>query len=444
MATLFGTDGIRGIANDFLTCNLAMDIGCAACDILKENNDEVTVVVGKDTRISGDMIENALCAGIMAQGGNVIKVGIMPTPAVAILTRYFNACAGVVISASHNPYEHNGIKFFNYQGFKLPDEIENKIEKLIDSTTHYDTDTIGIAQNNSDAIDIYADFVLSSADDDFDGMKLVIDCANGAASEAAKKIFKSLKTENIFICDNPNGININQNCGSTSLDTLIKTVLEHKADGGIAFDGDGDRILIVDEAGEILDGDKIMYTLAKDMKKSGTLKNNAVVATVMSNLGFFKALEEAGIDAVKTKVGDRYVIEAMKERDYVLGGEQSGHIIISDYNSTGDGLLTAMRFLSAVRRSGKTIRQCNLAYNNYPQVLINVNVSNEKKKALENDEVIMNKLKETEKELGNNGRVLLRPSGTEALIRVMIEGKDYNEIEIYANGIADMVKERLS
>jgi phosphoglucosamine mutase len=390
------------------------------------------------------MIENALCAGIMAQGGNVIKVGIMPTPAVAILTRYFNACAGVVISASHNPYEHNGIKFFNYQGFKLPDEIENKIEKLIDSTTHYDTATIGIAQNNSDAIDIYADFVLSSADDDFDGMKLVIDCANGATSEATKKIFKFLKTENIFICNNPNGININQNCGSTSLDTLIKAVLEHKADGGIAFDGDGDRILIVDEAGEVLDGDKIMYTLAKDMKKSGTLKNNAVVATVMSNLGFFKALEEAGIDAVKTKVGDRYVIEAMKECDYVLGGEQSGHIIISDYNSTGDGLLTAMRFLSAVRRSGKTIRQCNLAYNNYPQVLINVNVSNEKKKALENDEVIMNKLKETEKKLGNNGRVLLRPSGTEALIRVMIEGKDYNEIETYANGIADMVKERLS
>lgn len=444
MATLFGTDGIRGIANDFLTCNLAMDIGCAACDILKENNEEVTFVVGKDTRISGDMIENALCAGIMAQGGNVIKVGIIPTPAVAILTRHFNASAGVVISASHNPYEHNGIKFFNYQGFKLPDEIENKIEKLIDSTTHYDTDTIGIAQNNSDAIDIYADFVLSCADDDFNGMKLVIDCANGATSEAAKKIFNSLKAESIFICDNPNGVNINQNCGSTSLHALVKTVLEHKADGGIAFDGDGDRILIIDEAGDILDGDKIMYTLAKDMKKSGTLKNNAVVSTVMSNLGFFKALEEADIDAVKTKVGDRYVIEAMKEHDYVLGGEQSGHIIISDYNSTGDGLLTAMRFLSAVRKSGKTIRQCNLAYKNYPQVLINVDVSNEKKKELENDEVIMNKLKETEKKLGNNGRVLLRPSGTEALIRVMIEGKDYNEIETYANGIADMVKERLS
>lgn len=444
MATLFGTDGIRGIANDFLTCNLAMDIGCAACDILKQNNEEVTFVVGKDTRISGDMIENALCAGIMAQGGNVIKVGIIPTPAVAILTRHFNASAGVVISASHNPYEHNGIKFFNYQGFKLPDEIENKIEKLIDSTTHYDTDTIGIAQNNSDAIDIYADFVLSSADDDFNGMKLVIDCANGATSEAAKKIFKSLKAESIFICDNPNGVNINQNCGSTSLDALVQTVLEHKADGGIAFDGDGDRILIIDEAGDILDGDKIMYTLAKDMKKSGTLKNNAVVSTVMSNLGFFKALEEVDIDAVKTKVGDRYVIEAMKEHDYVLGGEQSGHIIISDYNSTGDGLLTAMRFLSAVRRSGKTIRQCNLAYKNYPQVLINVDVSNEKKKELENDEVIINKLRETEKKLGNNGRVLLRPSGTEALIRVMIEGKDYNEIETYANGIADMVKERLS
>ncbi len=443
MTKLFGTDGVRGIANEFLTCGLAMDLGRAACEVLKENNKDLIFVVGKDTRLSGDMIENALCAGIMAQGGNIIKVGVIPTPAVAVLTKYYHACAGVVISASHNPYEHNGIKFFNHQGLKLPDEMENKIEEILSGIHQYSAEKIGISQNCFEAVDIYTDFILSCADDDLSGLKLIIDCANGATCKAAKKIFSSLKAETIFIGDDPNGININHHCGSTSLNALIEAVLEHKADGGIAFDGDGDRILIVDEAGEVLDGDKIMYTLAKDMKKAEALKNNAAVATVMSNLGFFKALNEANIQAVRTKVGDRYVIEAMKEHDYVLGGEQSGHIIISDYNSTGDGLLTAMRFLSAVKRSGKTIRRCNLAYSNYPQVLINVDVSNEKKKLLDTDDIIKDKLREIEDKLQENGRVLLRPSGTEALIRVMIEGKDNEQINAYANEIADVVKERL-
>jgi len=443
MAKLFGTDGVRGIANEFLTADLAMKIGRAACETLKKDNEKLLVVVGKDTRISCDMLENALCAGIMAQGGNVIKLGVIPTPAVAVMTRYFNACAGAVISASHNPYEHNGIKFFNSEGLKLPDEVEEKIEELIFGDIKCSESTIGTEKTIKNADKIYSDFILSCADYSFDDLKLVIDCSNGATTTCAKRIFKTLSPKSIFIGNKPNGVNINKNCGSTHLETLKKAVLDNKADAGLAFDGDGDRFLAIDETGEVIDGDKIMYTLAKDLKQINKLQNNCVAATVMSNLGFFKALEALDINSVKTKVGDRYVVESMLENNYVLGGEQSGHIIIKDYNSTGDGLLTAVRFLSAVKRSGMTIRQCNLAYSNYPQVLINVSVSNDKKKELLTDEVILKAVKDTEEKLSGGGRVLLRPSGTEALVRVMIEGKDYVEINSYATKIADIVKERL-
>jgi phosphoglucosamine mutase len=442
MAELFGTDGVRGIANDFLTADLAMKIGRAACETLKNDNEHLLFVVGKDTRVSGDMLENALCAGIMAQGGDVIKLGVIPTPAVAVLTRYFKACAGAVISASHNPYEHNGIKFFNREGLKLPDEVEDKIESLIFGDIKYNH-KIGAEKHIKDADKIYCDFILSCADCKFDDLKLVIDCSNGSTVSSAEKIFKTLSPDSVLMANSPNGVNINKNCGSTNLKALQKAVVENKADGGLAFDGDGDRIMAVDEAGEVLDGDKIMYILAKDMKRMNKLQNNCVAATVMSNLGFFKALEALGINSEKTKVGDRYVIESMLANNYMLGGEQSGHIIIKEYNSTGDGLLTAVRFLSAVKRSGKSIKQCNMEYENYPQVLINVSVSNGKKKELGSDEMIINAVKEAESKLDGNGRVLLRPSGTEALVRVMLEGKDYDEINKYANNIAEIVKNRL-
>lgn len=443
MAELFGTDGVRGIANEFLTADLAMKIGRAACEALKNSNEDVLFVIGKDTRVSGDMIENALCAGIMSQGGNVIKLGVIPTPAVALIIRHFNASAGAVISASHNPYEHNGIKFFNSEGLKLDDEIEDKIESLIFGDVEYNKGKIGAEKHVKDADRIYSDFVLSCADASFNDLKLVIDCSNGATVQSAKSIFSKLMPKAIFIGNEPNGVNINKNCGSTDLKALQKAVIENNAQGGLAFDGDGDRFLAVDEKGDILDGDKIMYIIAKDLKKTNKLKNNCIAATVMSNLGFFKALEALDIKSVQTKVGDRYVIESMLENNYVLGGEQSGHVIIKDYNSTGDGILSAVRFLCAVKRSGNTIRQCNLEYENYPQVLINVSVSNDKKKELNNDELILQSVRDAENKLAGSGRVLLRPSGTEALVRVMLEGKDYDEINTYANIIANVVKERL-
>jgi len=444
MARLFGTDGVRGIANEFLTCEMAMQLGRAACEIVKDKEAHPVFVIGKDGRISGDMLEEALCAGIMAQGGDVIKLGVSPTPAVAMITRALKASAGVVISASHNPYDHNGIKFFSREGLKLPDEVEDSIEKMMKSDIKAcDKDAIGRAKEDRESINHYTDFILSCADDDFNGWKIVVDCANGATVEVAKRVFAGLKADVIFIGDNNDGFNINKNYGSTHLNTLKEAVKKHQADAGIAFDGDGDRILMTDEEGKEIDGDKIMYLLAKDMKEQGKLLNNNVVATVMSNLGFLRALEQEGIGTMITQVGDRYVIEEMLKHDYVLGGEQSGHVIIKDYNSTGDGLLTAMRLLSAVKRSGQTFGQCNASYENYPQILVNVQVSNEKKKEFQSDQVIADAVKKAEEELKDTGRVLLRPSGTEALIRVMIEGRDFEQISRLTQQLAEIVEERL-
>ncbi len=445
MARLFGTDGVRGIANEFLTCDLAMQLGRAACEIVKREDKHPVFVIGKDSRISGDMLEEALCAGIMAQGGDVIKLGVAPTPAVAIITQQLKASAGVVISASHNPYDHNGIKFFSREGLKLPDEVEDEVEAMMQSDmAGCDKDSIGRTRVYREGLEQYVDFILSCADDDFSGWKLIVDCANGATVEAAKRVFAALKADVVFIGDKNDGFNINKNCGSTHLDTLKEAVKEHSADAGIAFDGDGDRVLLIDEKGNEIDGDKIMYLLAKDMQKQGKLINNRVVATVMSNLGFLRALEEEGIGTAITKVGDRYVIEAMLKDNYGLGGEQSGHVIIKEYNSTGDGLLTTMRLLSAIKRNGQTFEQCNQSYANYPQTLLNVHVSNEKKKEFQSDEVIAEAVKKAEDELKETGRVLLRPSGTEALIRVMIEGRDFEQISRLAQELADIVKERLS
>lgn len=445
MTKLFGTDGVRGIANKFLTCEMAMQLGRAACEVLKLEDEKPLFVVGKDSRISGDMLEAALCAGIMAQGGDVVKLGIAPTPAVAVIARALKASAGVVISASHNPYDHNGIKFFNREGFKLPDEVEDEIEQLMQTDIRgCDGNAIGRTKEDKESLQIYTDFIIASAEDDFGGWKIVVDCANGATIQAAQDIFGALKADVIFIGNKNDGLNINKNCGSTYLDSLKKAVKEHGADAGIAFDGDGDRILLVDEEGQEIDGDKIMYLLAKDMQKQGKLANNCVVATVMSNLGFLRALKQEGICAVTTQVGDRYVIEAMLKENHVLGGEQSGHIIIKEYNSTGDGLLTAMRLLSAVKRSGQTFSQCNQSYANYPQILLNIAVSNEKKRDFQSDEVIADAVKKAEDELKESGRILLRPSGTEALIRVMLEGKDFEQISRLAQELADVVKERLS
>lgn len=448
MGRLFGTDGVRGIANTELTPELAFKLGKVGTYVLKKENKRPVVLIGKDTRVSGDMFESALSAGILAMGGNVIKLGVLPTPAVAFLVKKYEAAAGIMISASHNPYEYNGIKFFNDEGFKLDDSIEDEIEELIvrniDITGHIKGDLLGKALDGEEqALDSYVEFLISTVDVDFKGMKVVLDCANGAAYQVAEKVFNRLGAHTIAINDKPDGININELCGSTSPESLQKKVLKEHADVGLAFDGDADRLIVVDEKGQITDGDKTIFICAKHLKNKGILRNNKVTVTVMSNIGFHKACAKEEIKVDTTKVGDRYVLESMLKSGSIIGGEQSGHIIFLNHTTTGDGILSALQFMQAIKESGKRPSEMAEEMVVYPQVLKNAKIKRENRENFDKDTEIKEKISQTEKLVGSNGRVLIRPSGTEPLIRVMLEGDDSVKIERLAGELAGFIEERL-
>ncbi|WP_058486485.1 phosphoglucosamine mutase [Defluviitalea phaphyphila] len=449
MGRLFGTDGVRGVANAELTVELAFKLGQAGAYILtKETNHQPRILVGRDTRISGSMLEAALVAGICSVGAKAIKIGVVPTPAVAYLTRKYKADAGVVISASHNPVKYNGIKFFNSEGYKLKDELEEEIEAIIlDNKEKLPTpigNEIGSIIEDNKALDDYIEFLKSSIEVDLKGLKIALDCANGAAYMAGPKVLEELGAELIIINNEPNGCNINENCGSTHMENLQETVKKHKADLGIAFDGDADRCLAVDEKGNLVNGDQIMAICGLQMKKENALKDNTIVATVMSNLGFFIMGEKNGISIEKTKVGDRYVLEEMLKGNYKLGGEQSGHIIFLDYNTTGDGILTALKLLSVIKKTGKNLSELASVMEVLPQVLVNAKVPNEKKNSYLENEKIKNAIKDLEEKFKGEGRVLIRPSGTEPLVRVMIEGKDEKILKEEAQKLAELIKIELN
>ncbi|MGF7060519.1 phosphoglucosamine mutase [Brassicibacter mesophilus] len=447
MGRLFGTDGVRGIANKELTCELAYKIGRAGAYILTKEKKETKIVVGMDTRISGDMLEAALVAGICSTGADVISVGIVPTPAVSYLTRVYKADAGVVISASHNPVEYNGIKFFNSQGYKLKDEIEEEIENIVLDNKDILANPIGEEVGRrfiiNNAVKEYTDYIKKSINTDFKGLKVAMDCGNGAAYQAAPMLIKELGADIEVIHNTPNGTNINVNCGSTKPEEVQQLVLKAKADIGISFDGDADRLIAVDENGRIVDGDHVMAICGLHLKKKGKLSKDTVVATVMSNMGLDMCLKAEGINTVKSKVGDRYVIEEMLDKGYSLGGEQSGHIIFLDHNTTGDGLLTALQLISVVKESGKKLSELADVMTTLPQVLINAKVNSEKKNSYLEDEVINSEIKKLEEKFHGEGRVLIRPSGTEPLVRVMIEGKNQDEITEMAQALAHLIEERL-
>ncbi len=442
---LFGTDGVRGEANVVLTAELAYQLGRAAAYVLKRDglpDKEAAMVIGKDTRISGDMLEASLIAGICSTGVNVYQAGVIPTPAVAVLTRMLNCMAGVVISASHNPYQDNGIKFFSPLGTKLPDEMEQAIEDVIagglKDIPSPSGDGVGRVIPYAEAADKYAHFIQSKVDGDFAGLRVVADCANGAASHIAPKLLRSLGADVVAISCKPDGININDGCGSTHLEQLQKAVVKEAADLGIAYDGDADRLLAVDEKGNVVDGDKLLLIFGSYLEKEGLLKENTVVVTVMSNLGLKVALKARGIHTLETAVGDRYVIEGMKESGAVLGGEQSGHIVFGLDNTTGDGILSSVKLLQILKQSKCKLSVLASEMEQYPQILINVPVK--QKQGWETKAEIKTSIEKAEAELGDTGRVLVRASGTENLLRVMVEGKNQSQIERLAHEIADVVK----
>ena len=445
MSRLFGTDGVRGEANLELTPELAYRMGRAATLYFGEScgDEQAVILIGRDTRISGQMFESALMAGICSAGGKAISAGIIPTPAIAFLTKKHKAKAGIVISASHNPFHDNGIKFFGGNGYKLPDAVEDELENIVRAIQHDDNlyrasgAQMGTVEYHHDMLEEYIEFVLSTTKERFEGMKIVLDCANGAAYEAMPTILKSLGADVTVINDKPNGININDNCGSTHLEVLQKKVVELGADFGIAHDGDADRCLCVDEKGNVIDGDHMLVMCAKEMIANGTLKNNTVVTTVMANIGFHKAVKELNGRAEITKVGDRYVLENMLANGYNLGGEQSGHIIFSDFSTTGDGPVTALQTLRSIKRSGKKASELNELMISYPQLLVNVVVKS--KDGWEQNPNIAAAIKAGEEELGADGRILVRPSGTEPLIRVMAEGPDQAQLEVICQKIANVV-----
>lgn len=448
MGKLFGTDGVRGIANRELTPELAYKLGRIGAYVLLKKEVQGKVVIGKDTRISGDLLESAMTAGFLSMGIDVISLGILPTPAVAYLTRHLNAACGVVISASHNPAEYNGIKFFNSQGYKLSDEIEDEIESYIllnkDVEIRAEGSEIGRHTILENATKLYIDYLKTTIDQDFRGLKIAIDTANGAAFKAAPEIFRELGAEVHVINYQPDGININLNCGSTHPEALQRLVREVKADLGVAFDGDADRLIAVDEQCQVVDGDHIMNICGYNLKKHNRLNKNTVVATVMSNIGLDIAMKEQGCHVVKTKVGDRYVLEEMLQQGYSLGGEQSGHIIFLDYNTTGDGLLTALQLIAAVKEEGKKLSELAAKMTSYPQVLVNAKVKNENKERYLQDDIIMAEIQKIEEHMQGQGRVLIRPSGTEPLVRVMLEGKDQEELNTLATQLAELIESRLN
>lgn len=447
MGRLFGTDGVRGIANSELTPELAFKLGKAGAHVLSKDKKRPVVLIGKDTRLSGDMLEDAISAGILAVGGNVIKVGVLPTPAIAHLVRVYQADAGVVISASHNPFEYNGIKFFNGDGFKLDDSIEDEIEDIIlrdiDVNSHITGDLLGrCLEADDDAMDKYADFLKSTIDADIKGIKLVLDCANGAAYRVAEKVYSELGADITVIGNEPNGVNINDSCGSTHPERLQKEVVKQGAFLGLAYDGDADRLIAVDEKGRIIDGDKLICICAKMMKEKGCLTGDMVTATVMSNIGFHKYLKGIGCSTEVTAVGDRYVLESMLKTGCQIGGEQSGHIIFLNHTTTGDGILSSLQLLQAIIMSGKKPSELSDEIEIFPQVLRNAKVKNEHKSTFMNDDEIKAAIAETEEAVRDSGRLLIRPSGTEPLVRVMMEGQDVEHITELAEKLAELLTKR--
>ena len=453
MRKYFGTDGIRRIANTELTPELVYKVAKAGAYVLSKHTEHTpTIFIGRDTRISGTLIESAMIAGFLSYGANVKTLGVMPTPAVAYLTRKFKADASVVISASHNTYEFNGVKYFSNKGMKIPDSLEEEIEEIMDSGKIEEltaiNDKIGVSENREDLLEeyvfffrkIFEDKLLDVLDDNF---KVLVDTANGATSAVAPKVFKALGIKYDVINNTPDGININQNCGSTHIENLAKKVVEEGYSLGVAYDGDGDRCLCVDEKGNIMDGDIILAIVSDYLKKEGKLKNNTLVATVMSNLGLKKYCKDNDMQFVQTNVGDRYVLENMLENGYNLGGEQSGHIIFLDYNPTGDGILTSLMLIEILLKSKKRASELASKITIYPQVLVNAKVPSDKKYAYKEDEVIKAAIEKIEEEFSGNGRVLIRPSGTEPLVRVMIEGENQEILDQRAHELAKLIEERL-
>ena len=445
MARLFGTDGVRGIANEELTPLMAMQLGQAGAYVLtKQTQHKPTIMVGCDTRISGDMLANALMAGVCSVGANAVYVGVIPTPAVAYLTRKYKVDAGVVISASHNPVEFNGIKFFNGDGYKLSDELEDEIEALIRnnmSGVKFPTGSgVGKIKYRNDAREEYINHAVQKVPVELNGMKIVVDCAEGASFYTSVEALKDLGGQVIAIHNNPDGTNINANCGSTHMQELQARVVYEKAQVGLAFDGDADRMLAVDENGDIVDGDQIMAIIGNHLKNQGKLKHDTIVATVMSNLGFYLMAKEQGLTIEQTKVGDRYVLERMREIDASLGGEQSGHVIFLEENTTGDGLLSALHLLQVMVDTGKSLSELASIMQVMPQALINAKVPTHKKDKYMEYPEIAKAIEELEAKFAGEGRVLIRPSGTEPKVRVMIEGKDQKVIEQEARKLADLIQ----
>ena len=445
MGKLFGTDGVRGIANKELDCELAMNLGRAAAIVLtEETHHRPKIVIGKDTRISSDMLEAAMTAGICSVGADAIVLGFVPTPAVAFLVRKLGADAGVMISASHNPAQYNGIKIFSGSGYKLSDSLEEKIENIVlkspDCQNKKDGADVGRVIKAETAVRDYIDYLKSTVDCDFSGLRVVVDCGNGSAAAIAPQLFEVTGGDFEIINASPDGLNINSGCGSTHIEKLCEYVKNNGFDAGLAFDGDADRCLAVDENGCIIDGDRLIAIFADSLKKSGKLKNNTAVVTVMSNLGFFKFAEQYEIDVAKTNVGDRYVLEEMINGGYIIGGEQSGHIIFLDYGTTGDGELTAMQFLSILKKSGKKASELSQLMECYPQVMVNVKVEKGDKNSILAETDVTAAIKKAQTELADDGRIFVRASGTEPLIRVMVEGKSHKVIEKLANDIALVIK----
>lgn len=452
MGKYFGTDGVRGIANDELTPHLAYKIGRAGAFVLEEHsnhkNTRTRVIIGTDTRISKDLLSASIAAGVMSVGADVIDVGVIPTPGIAYLTRKLGADAGIVISASHNPMEYNGIKFFGSEGLKLPDEIELEIEDYMDNmnliTQSNIGEEVGKAQCGIDYVKSYEDSLVECLREDLKGLNVTLDCAHGAAYKIAPEVFRRLGAHVHVINHTPNGTNINDQAGSTCTKGLSQAVLQNKSDIGLAYDGDADRLIAIDEEGNQIDGDKIMLICAKYLKEEGKLSQNKLVVTVMSNLGLHMAAKELGIEPEVTAVGDRYVLERMLEKGYSLGGEQSGHMIFLDYNTTGDGILSALMLSKILKKSGMKISQLAEIMEVMPQVLINAKVKNETKENYQTDEEIQKRIKELEKKMEGKGRVLIRHSGTEPLVRVMLEGEDQEQINTYARELADFIEEKLN
>ncbi|MDO4814863.1 MAG: phosphoglucosamine mutase [Gemella sp.] len=445
MRKYFGTDGIRGVAGESLTADLSYKTGRALGSLLISRKEDPKIIIGRDTRISCDMIESALVAGLTSTGVNVMLTGVIPTPAIAYLTNNLEMDGGIMISASHNPYQDNGIKIFGADGFKLTDEEELTIEKLIDAQDEIKNtsmDKVGRVYSSYELSQKYVQHIKSSIPSNLEGMKIALDCAHGATTSIAPFIFGDLDADIETIGCAPDGTNINDGVGSTKLDTLVNFVKENNVDLGFAFDGDGDRMLAVDSEGNIVDGDKIMFILAQDMKNKGTLKDNMVVSTVMSNLGFYAAVEKHGMTSVKTAVGDRYVVEEMRKSGYTLGGEQSGHVIMLEHASTGDGILTAVQLASIVKERNVSLKELADQVEIFPQKLVNIKVT-DKHLAMQDEEVLA-ECKKVEDELEANGRILLRASGTENLVRVMVEAKTDDLTAKYCEQVAKIVREKFA